>query len=178
MVFYNKKFERWINLFIENPFKSWWKARKYFKLPKISIHFFSNPIYNCPYASFKWIGKILDIRSCDVQFKYKYDDIRYEYSPYIWVCFFKRFGFSINFNTYYKDEFGDTQLLDDFYWEYLLNYVYENKSLIEAFGYWYHDSKICKEHKVYFLIPIVPESLNKCGLKEFKKLWKEKQNNQ
>lgn len=177
MVWWNRRFTKYFNFFIENPLKSYWKAKKYFKCPKISIHFFSNPIHNCPLASFKYIGAILDIQSHDVMWKTKYNSIRYERPPYIWICFFKRFGFSINFNIYYKDEFNETEPLDDWYWEYLLEYTKNNQKLSEAYSVCYGTSKLYyvwdyekneKKHKDY-LIPIVKESLNKEGIKQLKK---------
>lgn len=177
MTKFNRKHSKYFNYFIDNPLKSYWKARKYFKFPKVSIHFFTDPVYNCPLASFKRIGSILEVWSCDVMWKTKYNSIRYERSPYIWVCFFKRFGFSINFNVYYKDEFNETQLMDDWYWEYLLEYTENNQKLSEAYSVCYGTSKLYyvwdyqKDEKKYmeYLIPIVKESLNKEGIKQLKK---------
>lgn len=171
MVFYNKKFERWINLFIENPLKSWWKGRKYFKFPTISIRFISNHKKYCPYISYDRIGKILDIRSCDVAFKYKYDEICYELYPYIWFCLFRRFGLYIEFHMYYHDEFNKKVCLDDMYWEFLLNCVYEKKPLSKAYSTWFNTSFLYKENNNFINIPIpvVSKSLNKQGIEKIRK---------
>lgn len=172
---YNTKFENYINYFIENPLKTWWKCRKYFKRPKISIHFFISPLYNCPYASYKWIGKIIDISCVDVYWKTKYDDIRYERPPYIWVCFFKRFGFSINFNTYFRNEFNEKCNFNEYYWDYLLTYLYRNNDLSKVPTY-IGTSKIYKQINpkddsikfVDSVVQIVQYSLTKKGIKQLK----------
>lgn len=177
MAWYNKKLEKWFNFYLENPFKTWWKARKYFKRPKISINFFTHPMYNCPYASFKYIGKILDIKSCDVSYKRKYESICFEAAPYIWLCFFKRFGFSINLHTYFRDEFGDIQFLDIYYWEYLLNYLVDKKRLSTAYNVCYGTSRVYllpdyekdKYQAMNIPIPVVAGSLTKKGIKQLKK---------
>lgn len=151
MIYENKYFK----FFIENPLKTWWDARKYFKRPKMSLHFFSSPTYNCPYASYKWIGKILDITSCDVIWKDKYNSPRHERSPYIWVCFFHTFGFSINFrasNDYFKEMC---------YWEYLLSYLHYHNDLNkwEKWSNCYNDE----------VVDTPSYSLNKKGKKEYGK---------
>lgn len=176
LVMYNGFDYKWIHYFLENPFRSWWKVRKYFKRPKLSFHVFSHPVYNCPYATYNTIGKILDISTVDVGWKTKYDDIRFERSPYIWVCFFKRFGFSINFHFYYKDEFNEKQQFDDGYWEYLLDYLYRGNNLAKHIPTWLGTSKIYKEYdydkeKYLFkdyIIPVVQYSLTKKGIQKLK----------
>lgn len=181
-MWWNDKYTDWFDIYIENPLKTWKKAKKYFKKPKISIHFFTHPMYNCPTASFSNIAKILVILSFDVGWKDKFDSPRHERNPYIWVCFFKRFGFSVNWDIYYEDEFGE---LDDgsvYYWEYLLDYVYYNKSL-KKYPVWTYSSKLYrivekygneekddKYKSVNAVVPIVAMSLNKEGIKELKQL--------
>ncbi len=180
-MWWNNHFNKWINICIENPLKTWWKARKYFKRPKALIHFFSNPIYNCPYASLKNIANIVDIDICDVRWKDKYNSPRHECSPYIWVCFFKRFGFSVNWHIWYYDEFNTKCNGDMYYWEYLLDYLYYKKSLKKSYSVWTTISKIYKEITDYgdnpnedvyepstIVIPIVAMSLNKNGINKFK----------
>lgn len=175
-MWWNKKFDRWISICIENPLKTWKLAKKYFKKPKIKIHFFTNPIYDCPYMSLNSIAKIIDIEAFDVCWKDKYDSPRHERSPYIWVCFFKKFGFSISWHIYYQDEFDIKQDGDAFYWEFLLDYLYYKKSL-KNYPVWTSSSLLYKyedDNDVYtpitFVIPVVSMSLNKTGIKELKKL--------
>lgn len=178
MTIYNK----WVSIFIENPLKTWWKARKYFKRPKCKINFFVDPIYNCPYMSLNNISKILDIEVCDIMWKDKYNSPRHERNPYIWVCFFKKFGFSLNWYIYYRDEFGMKQEGDMYYWEYLLDYLYYRKSL-KSYSVWTSLSLLYKEIDEYAdeekedtykpittVIPIVSMSLNKEGIEKLKTL--------
>lgn len=148
MILYFKK--KWLHLSIENPLRTWWKARKYFIRPKISIHFFTNPIYNCPYASLNWISNLLDICSNDIGWKDKFDDPRFETAPYIWVCLFKRIGFSINFIV------NKDGIKENLYWEYLLNYLYYSKSL-KIWDKWTDKDEIIETPKF---------CLNKKGLKK------------
>lgn len=173
---------KWVSIFIENPLKTWWKARRYFKRPKCKISFFTNPIYNCPYINLSNIANIIDIMSCDVMWKDKYNSPRHEVSPYIYVCLFKRFGFSLNWHIYYRDEFDKKQVGDTYYWEYLLDYLYYRKSLKE-YSVWTSLSLLYKEIDSYAsegkeetynpittVIPVVSMSLNKEGIEELKTL--------
>lgn len=176
MAIWNTKFESYIDFFIENPIKTWWKCRKYFRFPNMSFHTFTHPMYNCPYATFKCIGKIIDVSIMDVMFKWKYDEIRFERSPYIWICFFRRFGFSINFHYYIKNEFNEREFCDDEIWEYLLDYLYKYKSLSKCIPHWLRDSKIYKERDkedklvpFKYIIPVVQYSLTKKGIEQLKK---------
>lgn len=174
------KIKHLVSIYLCNPLKTWKQVRKYFKKPKWSIHFFSNPSQNCPFIWLNNISKIIDIESNDVMWKEKYNTARFERSPYIWVCFFKRFGFSINWHIYYKNEFGENENGDSYYWEYLLDYLYFNKVLIEC-PCWVGNSKIYEEVVVYgdkseddvkkpryMVIPVVAMSLNKNGIKELR----------
>lgn len=124
------------NLYIENPLKTWWKVRKLFKFPNISIKFFYNPRFNCPYISLKSIGKLLDIWSSDVVWKDKYNTPYYEESPFVWFCLLGKFGFSIDFHIYYKDKSGKLACGDIYYWEYILDYLYYNKDLNKSCNNW------------------------------------------
>lgn len=181
-MWWNKKFNKWVSICIENPLKTWHAARKYFKRPKCVIHFFSNPIYNCPYANLKHIAKILDIMSSDVMWKEKYGTSRHERSPYIWVCFFQTFGFSLNWHIYYEDEFGKKTNGDSYYWEYLIDSMHLGYSLKE-FPLWIYTSKLYKKCVDYgdeedkdtykameMVIPIVSMSLNEKGVEKLKSL--------
>lgn len=98
-------------------------------MPKPRLHLFKNIIYNCPYASYNRVGKIIDIWSSDVMWKDKYDSPRHERDPFIWICFFKTFGFSINFKINYVDEEGKICDGGMYYWEYLLDFLYYRKDL-------------------------------------------------
>lgn len=179
-MWWNKKFNKWINICIENPLKTWKQAKKYFKKPKCSIYFFHNPIYNCPFMNLNRIAKIIDIMASDVMWKDKYNSSRHERSPYIWVCLFRKFGFSINWHVYYYDEFNTKRSGDMYYWEYLLDYLYYRKSL-KCYSVWTGTSKLYKQISEYgekedtykpieYVIPVVKMSLNKKGIEKLKTL--------
>ena len=187
MLHYRKWGDKWyknlIALSIENPLKTWWKARKYFKFPNIAIHF-SNNKYSFPYASEFWRGKLLDINIHDLFWKDKYNSPRHEVNPLIYICLFNKWSLWIIFNKTFINEFGDKTDESMHYWEYLLDYLYYSKSL-KLSSYWVTDSKVAqikefgnaedgsedirKSMQIY--IPDQLISLNKKGLKEFKKLY-------
>lgn len=158
---YNRLLNVWdcvTNLFsftFRNPLKTWWKARKYFKMPKPEIHFFGNMRNNCPFASYNYPAHILHVTSQDVMWKWKWDSIRHERDPYIWVCFFRRFGFSINFKIWYNEN-GKKQDGGMYYWEYLLDYLYGSKDLNKV-DQW----KGIRNNKEY-IIPTQEFSLKEC----------------
>lgn len=103
---------------MENPFKTWWKVRKWFKFPKPSIYF--GPIVSgLPYGlPDKWI----ELYIYDVTWKDKYNSPRFEFTPQINLDLFKKYQLLLTFQT-----------SDDYiYWETILDIIYYNKSLKEA----------------------------------------------
>lgn len=152
---------RYFNILIENPLKTWWKAREYFKLPKIRIHKIGKLIHKkvhtqfgdyvddglayCPYGCLDRIGRILSIYSMDVLWKDKFDTPRHERSPIIWVLFFHRIGFCITFDITYQWEFGEEVSGNMEYWEFLLTYLYYNHDLkiaLQTSECWTRSSKL------------------------------------
>lgn len=179
----NKWYKNLIAISIENPFKTWWKAKKYFKFPDITISYGWQP-YHYPYASSYWRGKILDINIHDIYWKDKFNSPRHERNPLIYFCLFSRLSLWIIFGKKYRDEFGEKQDGSLEYWEYILSHLYysKNKSL-KCYSNWTTDSKLYKyisnygneedggkdEYKPHLLvIPVVSMSLNKPGIKELK----------
>jgi hypothetical protein len=171
--------DEYCGIWIDNPLKTWWKAREYFKRPKMSFMFFNDIYRCCPYASIKNVGKIIDIQIHDVGWKDKWDTPRHERSPYIWICFFKRFGISIGFHIYYHNEFGLIENGDMEYWEYLLKWLYyKEKKTLRCYSHWEMDSKVYRKCVKYgeaedgsedvfepykVIIPTVAMSLTKKG---------------
>ena len=103
---------------MENPFKTWWKVRKWFKFPKPSIYF--GPIVSgLPYGlPDKWI----ELYIYDVSWKDKYNSPSLEFTPQINLDLFKKYQLLLTFQT-----------SDDYiYWETILDIIYYNKSLKEA----------------------------------------------
>lgn len=175
------------NFRIEFPLKEWWKARKYFRFPKVKVKCSYNP-YDSPYGLLSYGGNILDLSIIGLGWKDKWDTPRHEHNPYIWLMLFKKYHFYVEF---YMSGFNEDCSVRDYsmeYWEYMLNYLYYSHNLsIEDF--WTYQSKIFKrvtEHgksedgsedvKEGYYIPIMPQlfSLNKRGKKEFNKLYTEK----
>ena len=173
-----------VHININNPFKTWWKARKYFKKPSIKCHF-GLLKYSFPYANRNYIGKIIDISIQDVMWKDKYNSPRHERNPYVWICLFRLFRFEISTRINALTETGKVEDRSMFYWEYLLDYLYYSKSL-KISRCWEHSSKVYHYTKYYsnredgeedqivpykMVIQTPLFSLNKNGLKEFNKLY-------
>jgi hypothetical protein len=168
-----------IHISLTDPLRTWKKAKKYFKKPSLSFHFFTNPIYDCPFANLRNMSKILEVWSSDVWWKDKYDSPRFEGNPFIYVCFFKSIGFSICFNVIYIDELGRNKDCSMLYWEYLLDFVYYNRPLSDI-STWTFQSRIHKEYiqgkaedgsedsyvPMQLAIPTQLFALNKQGLKK------------
>ena len=173
-----------VHININNPFKTWWKARKYFKKPSIKCHF-GLLKYSFPYANRDYIGKIIDISIQDVMWKDKYNSPRHERNPYVWICLFRLFRFEIGTRINALTETGKIEDRSTFYWEYLLDYLYYSKSL-KINQCWEYTSKVYTRIKYYsnredgeedqivpykMVIQTPLFSLNKNGLKEFNKLY-------
>ena len=173
-----------VHININNPFKTWWKARKYFKKPSIKCHF-GLLKYSFPYANRDYIGKIIDISIQDIMWKDKYNSPRHERNPYVWICLFRLFRFEISTRINALTETGKVEDRSTFYWEYLLDYLYYSKSL-KINQCWEYSSKVYHYTKYYsnredgeedqvvpykMVIQTPLFSLNKNGLKEFNKLY-------
>ena len=173
-----------VHININNPFKTWWKARKKNKKPSIKCHF---ELLKCsfPYANRNYIGKIIDISIQDVMWKDKYNSPRHERNPYVWICLFRLFRFEIGTRINALTETGKIEDRSTFYWEYLLDYLYYSKSL-KINQCWEYSSKVYHYTKYYsnredgeedqivpykMVIQTPLFSLNKNGLKEFNKLY-------
>lgn len=102
---------------IENPLKTWWKVRKYFKFPRPHIHVGS--IWKFPYCKPR---RNFCFYSLDVIWKSKYDLCRFEVAPQINLILFKKYQFLLTFDV------ND----NDIYWETILSMIYRDKSLKEA----------------------------------------------
>lgn len=171
-----------INIHIDNPFATWWKARKYFKRPSLKFSF-GLLKYSFPYAHRRYIGKIIDVDIHDVGWKDKYNSPRHERNPYLWICLFRLIRFEIGT---YIPELTETGRYRDgsmHYWEYMLDYLYYSKTLKINYC-WETSSKVYKYIKYFgnedgedqvvpykMVIQTPLFSLNKRGLKEFSKIY-------
>lgn len=183
----NRKVSKWIDVAIENPFKTWWKARKYFKRPRLKFRSFFTS-----YKAYRRGGRLLEIECFDIVWKDKFNSPRHEISPHISVLLFGKFGFRIDTVIYYNDEFGEKQNGDMEYWEYLLKWLYYKKQrTLRCYSSWTGDSKLYRVRhwgkaedgsqdtftSAPYITPCVSMSLNKQGIKELKRELNEERGN-
>lgn len=183
-----RKLSKWIDIAIENPFKTWWKARKYFKRPKPMFRMFTRS-----WKAHKHGGRILEIECFDIMWKDKFNSPRHEISPHISILLFGKFGLRIDTVIWYSDEFGEKQNGDMEYWEYLLEWLYyKNKETLRCYSAWTGESRLYRTVKrwgnkedgtedVYastpYVVPCVAMSLNEEGIKELKRELNEESRN-
>lgn len=117
-----------------------WRRGKIIKLSKYGLGWIAPQITLPTWLSFH-------VFNYDVTYKWKYDDIRYEFPPQFTVVFFG-LAFQITLQAPLEDEYD----MDDHYWESLLNYLYQpkckgdiKKTLIYC-GEWGD----LNEHKIHF----------------------------
>lgn len=106
----------------------------------------------------------ISITNRDVQWKIKYDDIRYEFPPVFAIRFL---GLSLSFGLYCPVKGNFT--CDDHYWETLLTYLYNNKSrtlleTIETMGIW---SRFGKNNERVHYFAVRPEYIKPKYLDEY-----------
>ena len=117
-----------LNVF--KPLRSWWSARKYFRFPSIKFMYgkiddcLSGSIFHSSNNCAKWF----DLRFCDVFWKWKYDDVRFEGEPCIKLDLFNKWKFLWIFEcpnvSYNRNNY--------MYWESLLDYVYNTKNICKT----------------------------------------------
>lgn len=127
------------DIFIENPFKTYNKIKKYFLplRPKFQISFYKS---NC--------AKILEFNSYDLIWKDKYDSPRVEFPPRIIIHLFNYIHIYISFNIKCKLK-KDYLLTEDVYWEAALWWLYYNLDLAAAVkesDSWESNGKIIKHY--------------------------------
>lgn len=168
--------EHFFDISLENPFKTWWKARRCFKIPGLSFRWYVG-------GSVRGQGKILNLQVSDVQWKDKYDSPRHEYNPCINVNLFNIIGLYIEPKVIYIDEFGEKQDGSMEYWEYLLDWLYyKDKKTLKCYPTWVTQSRLYEKAIQWaevavddvkepypYLIPCVAMSLNRRGIKELKR---------
>lgn len=108
---------KYFDIYLENPLKTYKKIKKYF-LPlkvKIEINFGKSNK-----------AKILEINSFDLMWKDKYNSPRHEYNPKIFISIFNFIHIYINYIV------NDDSINDMVYWETALYWLYYNNTLEEA----------------------------------------------
>lgn len=138
----------------KNPYHYWWQVRKYWKIPKIHLAHIGKITwwYGLPCRT-DYYSKYLDIRSSGVGFKHKYDDIRFEWDPYLCFTLFRKWQliFIWNFYPYFTKYNSHLCLESEATWEAILEMT-EGTSISDACHkvgfYTTHES--CKESE-YFI---------------------------
>ena len=131
-----KKITQKIKLFNEykNPFYIWWKVRKIFKRPKCHVligkrvWFFGIAILD------QYYNPIISIKTSNVGWKWKYDEVRHEWDPYIQIRFFRKWDIIFIFNWIDKKD-RDSTCRSMATWEAILDYLYNSKSMQECINY-------------------------------------------
>lgn len=174
---------KWFSISLENPFKTWYKALKYFKFPDIKFNWYV-------YSPERW-GKIINIECWDLMWKMKWGTSRHEENPHLRITLFNSITFNWELTKRYRNEFREKENGDSEYWEYILDYLYVFKNL-KCYGACFRDSQLYKYRKSYgnkedgtedvyekfpFVIPTVSMSLNKKGIKQLKKELNESRTN-
>jgi len=107
----------------KNPYRTYWKVRKYFKAPKIKLYI-GKWVMGIPIFEQKsWIS----LWCRDVIWKDKYDSPRYEFAPQINLIFFK-WQIFISLHAPSKGSLDESLVNDDEYWEQILWTAYYTKS--------------------------------------------------
>lgn len=107
----------------ENPLRTVWAVRKWFKLPKMKFWF---------YKLFKEMEDkpFLYINSRDISWKPKFDTPRHEHNPYIKIFLFRKFVIEIQFT------YGDALLDDTTYEQIIWTLYYCGNDMKKAYRTW------------------------------------------
>lgn len=114
-----------------NPFYYWWKARKYFKRPKIHFIFDKDLWFFGMPARRDYYNPIIDINTSSLGWKWKYDEVRHEWDPYFQIVLFRKWHLLWVINWVDKKD-KDSVTRSMATWEALLDYLYNNKTIEEC----------------------------------------------
>ena len=106
---------------MENPLRTWWKVRKWFRIPKPSIYF--GPIIlglPCGLPD-KWI----ELHSYDVTWKDKYDRPVHKWNPYFAITIFRKW--IIYWTLCWSKDYIENMTT----WEVILAHNYYNEDIKE-----------------------------------------------
>ena len=88
MKLFNYHSGEYFNWFINNPLRTYWKVKKYFR--PMTLHWYIGSKLMSPIPPYGHCAKILDIYSTDVIWKDKYNTPRHEYDPCISIILFNK----------------------------------------------------------------------------------------
>ena len=124
-----KRLKTWVECFNEynNPFMPYWKVRKIFKRPK--CHFmYGTKIWFFGLVLRQHLNPIFAFHMSALGWKWKYDEVRHEWDPYIYICLFRKYQFIWIFNWANKHDF-DSSVRSMATWEAILDYLYNKKTI-------------------------------------------------
>ena len=101
-----KKIKQKINLWNQyhNPFYYWWKVRKNFKRPKCHFVYGKNLWWFGLYINKNYYNKFIHFRMSGLGWKWKYDECRHEWDPYIQIVFLRKYHLIWVFNWVDKND--------------------------------------------------------------------------
>lgn len=120
-----QKFNVWNEY--KNPLMPYWKVRKLFKRPKCHFMYGTN-IWFFGLLLKNHLNPILSINTSSLGWKWKYDDVRHEWDPYIYICLFRKYQFIWVFNWVDKND-RDSSVRSMATWEAILEYLYKDHPL-------------------------------------------------
>ena len=145
-----------------NPFYCWWKVRKIFKRPKCHLYigkrtwFFGLPILT------NYYNRFISIHISNVGWKWKYDEVRHEWDPYIQIRLFRTWDIILLFNWVTTSNTVTQSIAT---WEAILDYLYNNKTIEQCINNHVWRSVIGKDtHIITIKENIKEECLRKLNL--------------
>lgn len=115
----------------KNPLYYWWKVRKIFKRPKCHFMYGKDIWFFGMYILKEYYNPIIHIKFQGLGWKWKYDEVRHEWDPYIQICFFRKWHLIWLFNWITKED-RDSSVRSMATWEAILDYLYNNKTIEEC----------------------------------------------
>lgn len=111
-----------------NPFYHWWKVRKIFKMPKCHLYIGKQTWFFGLCIRDEYYNPIISIKTSALGWKWKYDEVRHEWDPYIQIRLFRKWDIIFIFNWIEKnDPYSNTRSMAT--WEAILDYIYNKYPL-------------------------------------------------
>ena len=117
-----------------NPLYYWWKVRKLFKRPKFHLYvgkkiwFFGIPVRE------DFFNPIIGFRISGLGWKWKFDEVRHEWDPYILIRLFRKWDIIWTMNWVKKND-RNSYARSMATWEAILDYLYKDRTLKECVKY-------------------------------------------
>lgn len=111
-----------------NPLFYWWQVRKYFKRPKCHFIYGKDLWFFGLYINKKYYNKFIHFRMSGLGWKWKYDDVRHEWDPFIQIVFLRKYHLIWVFNWTDKND-KNSYIRSMATWEAILSKVHTNKTI-------------------------------------------------